>query len=52
MCKGGSRECDILKWQAFVYIHWLELPEIGLPYYACLQATAVRMKAVTKKRRG
>ena len=31
VCRGGVRECDILKWQAFVYLHWLTLPELGLP---------------------
>ena len=40
ICTRGSKMCDILRWQAFIWLHYLTVPTLVTPYYACLQAGA------------
>ena len=40
VCKLGTRECDLMRWQAFVWLHYLLIPATATPFYACLQSGA------------
>ena len=40
VCKGGRRECDLMRWQNFIWIHYLTDPPLATAYYACLQKGA------------
>ena len=47
VCQRGARECGLLRWQGFIYLHYLTLPELMLPYYSCLQAAAGNLSLAT-----
>ena len=47
ICKHGVRECNLLRWQGFIWLHYLTLPTLATAYYACLQAGAANSSLVT-----
>jgi hypothetical protein len=47
VCRGGVRECQLMLWQDFIYMHYLDLPVMALSYYSCLQAGAANTSLVT-----
>ncbi len=46
ICKGGARECDLIRWQNFIWIHYLSDPPLATKYYACLQQGAANASVV------
>ena len=47
ICKGGQRECDLVRWQNFIWIHYLTDPLLATTYFACLQEGAANASAIS-----